>query len=139
MLADNTCNLGPLDWARIVGEAFYFWSADRIIAEINFGGALVESNIRAYDPLLPVKVITASRGKSARAEPVAALYEQNRVKHVPEVREGFDSLEALEDQLCLFAADGYKGKGSPDRGDALVWAITELMLDENAYDINNLV
>jgi phage terminase large subunit-like protein len=139
VLADETCNLAPNDWARVVADAFHYWSADRIVGETNYGGALVESNIRAHDPMLPFKEVTASRGKSVRAEPVASLYEQDRVKHVAKVKDDFDSLLQLEDQLCLFASDGYKGKGSPDRGDALVWAITELMLDETAYNLHALV
>ena len=139
VLADLTCNLSPADWGRVVAEAYHYWSADRIVGEINFGGAMVEAVIRSIDPLLPFKEVTASRGKTARAEPVAALYEQDRVKHVATVKDDFDSLLHLEDQLCLFAVDGYKGKGSPDRGDALVWGVTELALDENAYSLDALV
>ncbi|WP_126172185.1 DNA-packaging protein [Altericroceibacterium xinjiangense] len=113
----------PERWARAVANAARWWNADRIIAEANQGGAMVESVLRAAEIALPVKLVHASRGKSARAEPVAALYEAGRVRHAGLFPE-------LEDQLCgLMAAGGYEGPGgSPDRADALVWAMTELML-----------
>ena len=84
---------------------------------------MVEHVIRTVNRLVPYAEVVASRGKVARAEPVAALYEQKRVKHVG----GFAQ---LEDQMCALTSDGYLGDGSPDRADALVWAITELMLGE---------
>jgi phage terminase large subunit-like protein len=121
VLADRTCKLSPDGWGRRAIAAYREFSADRIIAERNFGGAMVEHVIRTVDKAISYKEVTASRGKAARAEPVAALYEQGRVAHV-------GSFPELEDQLCLFAPDGYMGDGSPDRGDALVWALTELML-----------
>lgn len=121
VLADYTCSLPPLGWARRVIEAYTAFSADRIVAERNFGGAMVESTIRTVDPNVPLKLVTASRGKVARAEPVAALYEQGRIKHA-------GSFPELEDQLCAMTAEGYVGGGSPDRVDALVWAVTDLML-----------
>lgn len=122
VLADWTCNLSPAGWGRRAVEAYKAFKADRIIAERNFGGAMVEAVIRAADKAAPVKVVTASRGKVARAEPIAALYEQGRVSHV-------GTFGALEDQLCAFTPTGYVGGGSPDRADALVWALTELMID----------
>ncbi|MGB8815152.1 MAG: ATP-binding protein, partial [Paracoccaceae bacterium] len=91
-------------------------------AEVNQGGDLVESVIRSIDPLVPYRGVRASRGKTARAEPVAALYEQGRVAHLRD-------LGRLEDQMCLMTTQGYLGKGSPDRVDALVWALTDLMID----------
>ena len=121
VLADMTCQLSPEGWARRVAEAYSTFGADRIVAERNFGGAMVEAVIRTANPKLPVKMVTASRGKIARAEPVAALYEQGRISHI-------GSHPQLEDQMCLMRPDGYAGDGSPDRADALVWAITELML-----------
>lgn len=125
VLADRTCSLGPAGWGTRAVEAYREFDADRIVAERNFGGAMVEHVIRTVDSSVPYKDVTASRGKVQRAEPVAALYEQKRVKHV-------GTFDALEDQMCLFAEDGYMGDGSPDRVDALVWAITELMIEKTA-------
>ena len=108
---------------RAVAQAAGDFGADRVIAEANNGGAMVGSVLRAVDAGLPVRLVHASRGKSARAEPVAALYESGRVVH----RAAFP---ALEDELCgMIAGGGYVGPGrSPDRADALVWAMSELML-----------
>ncbi len=122
VLADRTCKLSPDGWGRRAISAYHEFKADRIVAERNFGGAMVENVIRTIDSKVSYKEVTASRGKLIRAEPVAALYEQNRVSHI-------GSLPDLEDQLCHFQSDGYLGEGSPDRADALVWAITELMLE----------
>ena len=88
---------------------------------------MVQHVIRTIDPKVSYKEVTASRGKVMRAEPVAALYEQGKISHV-------GGLEALEDQCCLIGPDGYIGEGSPDRADALVWAISELMLGSQGYD-----
>lgn len=123
VLADRTCKLSPDGWGKRAVNAFHEFKADRIVAERNFGGAMVEHVIRTIDPRVSYKEVTASRGKIARAEPVAALYEQNKVSHV-------GSFPELEDQLCAMAPDGYLGEGSPDRADALVWALTELMLNQ---------
>lgn len=122
VLADRTCKLSPDGWGRRAVQAYHEFNADRIVAERNFGGAMVEMVIRTADRRVAYKEVTASRGKIVRAEPVAALYEQSKVKHVG----GFSE---LEDQLCAMTPDGYLGEGSPDRADALVWAITELMLN----------
>lgn len=113
----------PERWASAVVAARDRWQADRIIAEANNGGAMVESVLRAVDAAAPVRLVHATRGKSARAEPVAALYEAGRVRHA-------GSFARLEDELCgLTAGGGYEGPGrSPDHADALVWAMTELML-----------
>ncbi len=124
VLAD--CSLGraqPDQWAKIVADAAAHWKADRVVAEANQGGAMVESVLRAADNRLPVKLVHASRGKVARAEPVAALYSSGRVRHC-------GHFPQLEDQMCgLLIGGDYSGPGrSPDRADALVWAITELML-----------
>ena len=112
----------PQKWAEAVVAAYHRHGAARVVAEVNQGGALVESLIRSVDPFLPVTKVSASQGKVARAEPVAALYEQGRVSHLR-------GLGELEDQMCRMARTGYQGKGSPDRVDALVWALTDLMLD----------
>jgi phage terminase large subunit-like protein len=86
------------------------------------GGDMVEQVIRQVDPVVPVKGVTATRNKVVRAEPVAALYEQGRVFHV-------SGLAALEEQMCAMTVEGYRGRGSPDRVDALVWALTEAMIE----------
>lgn len=124
VLAD--CSIGgatPTQWAQRVAAAAHEWSADRVVAEANQGGAMVESVLRAADQALPVKLVHASRGKVARAEPVAALYAAGRVRHC-------GMFARLEDQLCgLLVGGSYAGPGrSPDRADAAVWAMTELML-----------
>ena len=113
----------PERWARAVAATAQAWRADRVVAEANQGGAMVEAVLRAANVALPLRLVHASRGKVARAEPVAALYEAGRVRHV-------GLFPALEDQLCgLMTGGEYRGPGrSPDRADALVWALTELML-----------
>jgi phage terminase large subunit-like protein len=118
---------GPERWARAVAETAEHWNADRVVAEANQGGAMVESVLRAASIALPLRLVHATRGKSARAEPVAALYESGRVRHCGQ-------FAALEDQLCgLIAGGAYQGPGrSPDRADACVWALTELMLTARA-------
>jgi phage terminase large subunit-like protein len=125
ILEDATCSLSPSGWARRVGEVYDRHRADKIIAERNFGGDMVESTIRTARPNLPVKMVTASRGKAVRAEPIAALYEQGKVRHNR-------GLDRLEDQMMQFTLSGYVGDGSPDRVDALVWAMTELALKQDA-------
>jgi predicted phage terminase large subunit-like protein len=121
ILADRTCKLSPDGWGRRVVEAYREFKADRIIAEKNFGGAMVRHVIKTVEKSVSYKEVTASRGKIARAEPIAALYEQGRVKHA-------GSFPELEDEMCAMAPDGYVGDGSPDRADAAIWALTELMV-----------
>lgn len=113
----------PERWARVVAETARAWQADRIVAEGNQGGEMVRSVLHAADCALPVKLVHARIGKAARAEPVAALYEAGRVRHS-------GMFPRLEDELCgLLIGGGYEGPGrSPDRADAAVWALTELML-----------
>jgi phage terminase large subunit-like protein len=116
VLADRSCKLSPHGWASRAVAAFHEFAADRIIAEKNFGGDMVLSTIQQVSKTVPVKVITASRGKVQRAEPVAAAYEQHRVHHV-------GPMAKLEDQMTTWTPfDGT----SPDRMDALVWVVTEL-------------
>ncbi|WP_394196796.1 DNA-packaging protein [Litoreibacter albidus] len=110
----------PTGWAHAALAAYARHGAERIVAEVNQGGDLVETLIRQLDPLVPYRSVHASRGKAARAEPVAALYEQGRVAH-------YGALGPLEDQMCQMTTTGFHGSGSPDRVDALVWALTELM------------
>ncbi len=112
----------PEGWARAALAAMDRHKADRLVAEVNQGGDLVEKVVRMQDPLVPYRGVHATRSKMLRAEPVAALYEQGRVSHVR-------GLQALEEQMCKMAVTGWQGVGSPDRLDALVWALTELMVD----------
>jgi phage terminase large subunit-like protein len=126
VLADcSVAGARPESWARAVVTAADRWRADRVIAEVNNGGDMVTAVLRAIDATLPLLAVRASRGKVARAEPVASLYGEGRVFHSA----GF---AALEDQLCGLMANGvYAGPGgSPDRADALVWALTALMLGD---------
>lgn len=119
----SVAGASPEGWAAAVAGCAARHGADRIVAEANNGGAMVRSVLLAADHALPVELVHASRGKAARAEPVAALYERGRVKHA-------GVFAALEDELCGLVAGGRRrGPGrSPDRADALVWALTELML-----------
>ena len=128
VLADRSCQMSPEGWGRRAVDAYREFNADRIVAERNFGGAMVETVIRIADRHVSYKEVTASRGKVVRAEPIAALYEQGKVSHV-------GSFPDLEDQMANMTAAGYVGEGSPDRADALVWALTELMLGAAPYDI----
>ncbi|WP_135505113.1 DNA-packaging protein [Roseovarius aestuariivivens] len=122
VLADRSVSAAsPTAWAKAAIRAMEEFGAERLVAEVNQGGEMVEEVIRQVDPLVPVKSVHASRGKVARAEPVAALYEQDRLHHLHGMAE-------LEDQMCAMTAKGFEGKGSPDRVDALVWALTELMI-----------
>ena len=115
----------PLDWARAALRAAERHGADKVVAEVNQGGDLVETLLRQIDPTVPFRAVRASRGKAARAEPVAALYEQGRVRHMA-------GLAELEEEMGRMTVQGYQGSGSPDRVDALVWALTELILDPAA-------
>jgi len=119
ILDDRTMRASPNDWASAAVAAYHRHRADLIVAEANNGGDLVESVLKAVDPRVPVRLVRASRGKRTRAEPVAALYEQARAHHA-----GF--FPDLEDQLCSWVPDI---GSSPDRLDALVWALTELVID----------
>lgn len=121
----------PLQWARRAVAAFRAHEADAVVVEVNQGGDLVREVIRQVDPLVPVRTVRASRGKWLRAEPVAALYARGLVSHV-------DGLHALEDEMCGFGADGRSDGHSPDRVDALVWAMTELVLNDMRPRIRGL-
>ena len=119
VLGDHSMKGSPNAWASAVRNAYQQHQADRVVAERNFGGDMVESTLRTADANMPVEVINASRGKQQRAEPVAALYEQGKVSH-PE------AMDELETQMTTW--DPAESGESPDRVDALVWALTELML-----------
>lgn len=122
VLADRTCQLSPDGWGRQAVKAYHEFEADRVVGESNFGGDMVRFVVQTADRLVAYSDVKASRGKVVRAEPVSALYEQGLVSHVGDFPD-------LEDQMCNFTQAGFVGEGSPDRADALVWALTELMLD----------
>jgi phage terminase large subunit-like protein len=113
----------PDEWGRAVVRAARRHNASRVVAEVNQGGAMVEAVLRQIDPMLPVTSVRATEGKALRAEPVAALYEQGRVHHLKGA-----NLGALEDQMTRMTVAGWKGRGSPDRLDALVWALHDAIL-----------
>ncbi len=129
ILEDASVQGGPKTWANQAVSTFIKHQANLIVAEINYGGAMVLNTIKQADAivkdnlLVPCKKITATRGKTVRAEPISLLYEQGRVHHVGKT----EKFAEVEDQLCKFTANGYIGRGSPDRADALVWALSELI------------
>lgn len=116
ILDDKSGKFSPDNWCRVAIEEFYRYNANIIVAETNNGGDLVEKIIRTIDSNVPYKSVTATRGKMLRAEPISALYEQEKVFHT-------NIFPQLEDQMCSYTGDNKK---SPDRLDALVWALTEL-------------
>jgi phage terminase large subunit-like protein len=119
VLADYSCKRSPLEWAHRAITAYHEYLADYIVAEANFGGDMVKHTIKMADPGVPVRMVSASRGKAVRAQPVADLYQQGRVHHL-------GSLPKLEDEQCEWDPDG-RGP-SPNRLDALVWAMSELIV-----------
>lgn len=123
VLEDASLKGGPMTWANQAASVFHKRQANMLVAEINYGGAMVLSTIKQADKSVPCKKITATRGKIVRAEPISLLYEQGRVHHIG----AHDRYAKLEDQLCKFTSNGYIGRGSPDRADALVWALSELI------------
>ena len=128
VLEDHTDRYTPQQWAAKAIDLYHKHMADRIVAEKNQGGDMVRHTLHTEDETVPVKLVHASRGKMARAEPVSALYEQGKVKHVK-------GLNDLEDQMVQWEPLG--STGSPDRLDAMVWAITDLSL--NGYAKPQLV
>jgi len=121
VLQDATVQgLSPGAWAERAVAVYHAWRADRLVAEVNQGGEMVGTLVRQADETVAYRPVRATRGKAVRAEPVAALYEQGRVRHA-------GVFPDLEDQMCAFTGDR-SGGASPDRVDALVWAISELML-----------
>lgn len=131
VLEDATiAGASPLTWAQHAVAVFERHGADRLLAEVNQGGEMVETLIRQVDPMISFQALHASVSKGGRAEPVAALYEQGRVEHVT-------GLGKLEDQMCQMTAQGYEGNGSPDRLDALVWALKALLLDRKPPTAGN--
>lgn len=126
VLGDYTDRLSPQGWASKAVELYHQYGADRIVAEKNQGGDMVRTTLEGEDETVPIKLVHASRGKYARAEPISALYERNLVKHVVNPPDG-SSLNELETQMRTWEPLG--SIGSPDRLDALVWALTELSLN----------
>jgi phage terminase large subunit-like protein len=129
ILEDASLRASPEAWASRVVEVYDRWHADRVVAERNYGGSLVEAVIRTARKNLPVEMVTATRGKVVRAEPIAALFEKSRVRLAA-------NSPKLEDQFASFTRSGWRGSGSPDRADAAIWALSALMLadDGTAYN-----
>jgi len=138
VLADASGRYPPAEWAKTAIAAYRSHRADRVVAEVNNGGEMVEATLRVIDPNVSFAAVRASRGKLTRAEPVAALYEQGRVHHL-------GVFPQLEDQMCGFVPADHRYLGrrltgcSPDRVDALVWALTDLLIepmsDQGIYDL----
>ncbi len=128
VLDDRSLVGTPDEWGQAVVDAYRFWEADRVIAEVNNGGDLVESNLRAIDRSISYKAVHASRGKAVRAEPISALYEQGKVHHV-------GAFPALEDQMTQWDPS-LSGQPSPDRVDATVWGLHDLMIQENTHRLS---
>jgi hypothetical protein len=119
VLEDLTCKAGPGVWGRVACDAFERWEADRIVAEVNFGGAMVGFVVKAARPNTPFRPVRASRGKVVRAEPISALVETGKVRMAGVFQE-------LEDELCAFTTNGYMGENSPNRADAMIWGFADL-------------
>jgi Terminase RNaseH-like domain len=126
VLEDRSGRYTPDEWGRQAIIVYHKWKADRVVAEINQGGDMVENVLPTVDVNIPYKAVHAWRGKIARAEPVAALYEQRRVSHV-------GMWPALEDQMVSFVSDMPRKNGSPDRCDAF-WGLTEVLVEHNSFD-----
>lgn len=119
ILEDCSVKAGPATWGRVAASAYDRHRADIVVGEANYGGAMVGHTIQTARPRTPFKLVTATRGKAVRAEPFSALYENGKVRHVGQFPE-------LETELTGFSTNGYVGEGSPNRGDAAVWALAEL-------------
>ncbi|VFU10244.1 phage terminase large subunit [Methylocella tundrae] len=128
ILDDLSCREAPIVWGRRAVIAFHKYRADCIVAESNFGGEMVRATIQAADRNVPVRLVTASRGKAVRAEPISVRYAQGQVHHV-------GRFGKLEDQLCAFSSAGYSGSGSPDHADAAIWALTHLFARDDGAGI----
>ena len=119
ILEDLTCKAGPATWGRVATQAYDRHQADRIVAEVNFGGAMVRSVIHSARPRTPFRAVTASRGKAVRAEPVSAMMETGKVRMAGYFRD-------LEEELYGFTTNGFMGEHSPNRADAMMWGISDL-------------
>jgi predicted phage terminase large subunit-like protein len=129
VLEDQSGRYQPIEWARLAISLYRKYKADRIVAEVNNGGEMVEATIRMVDANVSYSPVRATRGKVVRAEPIAALYEQGKIYHV-------GAFAVLEDQMCAFTTDfDRKVAGfSPDRVDALVWALSDLFVQSGKDD-----
>lgn len=119
VLEDLTCKVGPKTWGKIAVDAYHRWSADRIVAEMNYGGEMVRFVIKAAGNDIPFRKLTASRGKVVRAEPISALVENDKVKFQGQ-------FEKMVEELTSMTTHGYVGSNSPNRADAFVWAMSDL-------------
>lgn len=122
VLEDASMTGSPGEWARGVASLYRTWGADAVVVEVNQGGDMVRHTLQTAAPNLSIREVRASRGKHIRAEPIAALYEQGRIAHVGAYPE-------LETQMTQMTSGGYRGDGSPDRLDALVWGLSDLFPD----------
>lgn len=122
---DPETGLKKMGWAEVAIAAYHAFGADHILAEVNYGGGMVDAVIRAQDSNVPVRVVSAKSGKHVRAEPISTLYTRDGIRHV-------GRFDLLEDQLCAFTSLGYGGAKSPDRADAWIWAVTDLALASGA-------
>ncbi len=122
LLEDRSCHGTPNEWAKVAIQAFDDWKADAIVIEATQGGDMAVNTVRTMRPEVPIRKVWASRGKHVRAEPVASLYEQGRIRHV-------GTFPAVEDQLVQMTNHGYIGETSPDRLDAVVWLFSGLLPD----------
>lgn len=124
LLADASGRFKPEEWGRIAARLYKQYSADAVVAEVNYGGDMVRATVHAVNPNIKFIKVTATRGKVVRAEPVSALYEQGLITHAGVFAD-------LEDQLCNFSTAGYVGERSPDRADSAIWGFTELLLGKS--------
>jgi len=131
LLEDASISGLPEVWASQAVAAYHRWNADVMIAERNFGGDMVESTINSVDPTIPVKVVTASRGKVARAEPISRLMSKGRIHHVGEHPK-------VEEEMCVYYQTKSKAQPSPNRYDAYVWCFSELMLQYCATELGTV-
>ena len=128
IIADRSCRENASVWGRRVVTAAHEFAANHVVVEQNFGGDMAGATIRTADPTISVKLVTASRGKAVRAEPISMRYAMNQVHHC-------GRFAKLEEQLCAFTGGGYNGEGSPDHADAAIWALTHLFAEEPAIPI----
>lgn len=119
LLDDCTVKAGPKTWSRVVASAFDRHEADAVVAEVNYGGAMVKHTVLTARPRTPIRMLSATRGKHIRAEPFSALYADGKIRHV-------GVFQDLEDELTAFSTAGYTGPNSPNRADAWIWVLTEL-------------
>jgi hypothetical protein len=131
VMEDATMRDRPEKWAAAALDLYDKYQADAIVAEINYGGDMVRAVIQAQRSNANVIVVTASRGKHVRAEPISQLYARQKIMHA-------GTFPELEEELVFFSSAGYQGARSPNRADACIWALTELMLDGEGYNLNNV-